>query len=195
VEPHPIISSKRIIVGISGASGAIYGIELLKALKKAGVETHLIISKTAQITIAHETEYSPAQVHALADHFYSSHDLAARISSGSFKTMGMIVAPCSMKSLAEIATGNTTGLLTRAADVVMKEHRRLVLMPRETPLHSIHLRNMLTLSDMGVIIAPPLPAFYSKPALIEEMVQHTVGRVLDLFEIEHDLVKRWDGVE
>ena len=185
---------KRIIVGISGASGAIYGIEMLKALKAASVETHLVISKTAHITIAHETQYTPAQVHALADHFYSSADLAARISSGSFKTMGMIVAPCSMKSLAEIATGTTTGLLSRAADVVLKERRKLVLLPRETPLHSIHLRNMLTLSDMGVIIAPPLPAFYSKPTTIEALISHTVGRVLDLFDIDHALVKRWDGV-
>jgi len=186
--------SNRIIIGISGASGAIYGIELLKALKAAQVETHLVISKSAQIIIAHETEYTPAQVHALADHFYSSQDMAARISSGSFKTMGMIVAPCSMRTLAEIATGNTTTLLTRATDVILKERRKLVLLPRETPLHSIHIRNMLTLSDMGTIIAPPVPAFYSKPNSIDEMVQHTVGRVLDLFEIEHDLVKRWDGV-
>ena len=185
---------KRLIIGISGASGAVYGIELLKALKPTSVETHLIISKTANITIAHETDYTPPQVHALADHFYSPADLAARISSGSFKTMGMIVAPCSMRSLAEIATGNTTNLLSRAADVVLKERRKLVLLPRETPLHSIHLRNMLTLSDMGVIIAPPVPAFYSKPTSIEELVQHTVGRILDIFDISHDLVKRWDGV-
>jgi flavin prenyltransferase len=188
------VQPKRLIIGISGASGAVYGIELLKALKHAGVETHLIISKTAQITIAHETSYTPAQVHALADHFYSPQDLSARVSSGSFKTMGMIVAPCSMKSLAEIATGNTTNLLSRAADVVMKERRQLVLMPRETPLHSIHIRNMLTLSDMGVIMAPPVPAFYSKPDSIEAMVGHTVGRILDLFDISHDLVTRWDGV-
>ena len=187
--------TKRLIIGISGASGAIYGIELLKAIKNTSIESHLIISKTAQITIAHETPYSPQQVHALADHFYSPQDLAARISSGSFKTMGMIVAPCSMRSLAEIATGNTTNLLSRAADVVLKERRRLVLMPRETPLHSIHIRNMLTLSDMGAIMAPPVPAFYSKPATIEDMVAHTVGRILDLFDISHELVDRWEGVE
>ena len=188
------VEPKRLIIGISGASGAIYGIELLKALKPTSVETHLIISKSAQITIAHETEYTPVQVHALADHVYSAQDMAARISSGSFKTMGMIVAPCSMRSLAEIATGNTTSLLSRAADVVIKERRRLLLLPRETPLHSIHLRNMLTLSDMGCIIAPPVPAFYSKPDSITELVQHTVGRVLDIFDISHDLVDRWDGV-
>jgi len=184
-----------IIIGISGASGAIYGIELLKALRAASIETHLVISKTAQITIAYETDYSLPQVHKLADHFYSVNDMSAAIASGSFKTMGMIVAPCSMRSLAEIGTGMSTNLLTRAADVILKERRRLVLMARETPLHSIHLKHMLTLSDMGAIIAPPVPAFYSKPANLQEMVAHTVGRVLDLFEIEHQMVKRWAGVE
>ena len=188
-------SLKKIIVAISGASGAIYGIELLKGLKAAGVETHLVISKTSQITIAHETDYTLPQVHALADYYYSVSDLSASIASGSFKTDGMIVAPCSMRSLAEIATGNSTNLITRAADVILKERRRLVLMVRETPLHSIHLRNMLTLSDMGVIIAPPVPAFYSKPTSIEAMVRHTVGRMLDMFDIEAGLVKRWQGVE
>ena len=188
------MEQKRIIIGISGASGAVYGIELLKALKSAGVQTHLVISKTAQITIAHETNYSIPQVQALADHTHSAADLSASIASGSFKTLGMIVAPCSMRTLAEIATANTTTLLTRAADVVLKERRRLVLMVRETPLHSAHLRNMLAVSDMGGIIAPPVPAFYSKPASLEEMVGHTVGRVLDLFDIPHALVKRWDGV-
>jgi len=185
---------KRIIIGISGASGAVYGIELLKTLKDTAVETHLVISRTAQITIAHETQYSLPQLHALADHTHSANDLSASIASGSFKTNGMIVAPCSMRSLAEIATSNTTSLLTRAADVVLKERRRLVLMVRETPLHSAHLRNMLAVSDMGGIIAPPVPAFYSKPASIEELVGHTVGRVLDLFDISHNLVTRWQGV-
>lgn len=189
------MTAKRIIVGISGASGAIYGIELLKALREAQVETHLVVSKTAQITIAHETDYSLPQVHKLADHFYSPADLSACISSGSFKTEGMIVAPCSMKTLAEIATGNSTTMLTRAADVILKERRKLVLMVRETPLHSIHLKNMLTLSDMGVIIAPPVPAFYSKPQSLDDMVKHTVGRVLDLFDIDTKRVKRWEGVE
>jgi 4-hydroxy-3-polyprenylbenzoate decarboxylase len=185
---------KRIIVGISGASGAIYGIRMLEALRAAEVESHLVISKSAQITIAHETGYSLPKVQKLASHFYSTTDLSAAVASGSFKTDGMIIAPCSMKTLAEIATGNTTTLLTRAADVILKERRRLVLMPRETPLHSIHLRNMLTLSDMGVIIAPPVPAFYSLPASLEAMVDHTVGRILDLFDIENTLVKRWEGV-
>lgn len=189
------MSAPRIIVGISGASGAVYGIEMLKALRAANIETHLIVSKSAQITIACETDYSLPQVQKLADHVHSAADISACISSGSFKTMGMIIAPCSMRSLAEIATGNTTTLLTRAADVVLKERRRLVLMVRETPLHSIHLRNMLTLSDMGAIIAPPVPAFYSKPETIGDMVAHSVGRVLDLFELDHALVKRWHGVD
>ncbi len=188
------MEQKRIIIGISGASGAVYGIELLKALKSAGVQTHLVISKTAQITIAHETDYSIPQVQALAAHTHSAADLSASIASGSFKTLGMIVAPCSMRTLAEIATANTTTLLTRAADVVLKERRRLVLMVRETPLHSAHLRNMLAVSDMGGIIAPPVPAFYSKPTSLDEMIAHTVGRVLDLFDLPHALVKRWDGV-
>jgi len=186
--------SRRIILGISGASGAVYGVELLKALKAAGVETHLIVTKTAQITLAHETDYSLAKVQKLADHFYSNNDMAAAVASGSFKTEGMIIAPCSMRTLAEIATAHASTLLTRTADVCLKERRRLVLLPRETPLHSIHLRHMLTLSDMGVIIAPPMPAFYSKPESVDGLVKHTVGRVLDLFEIEHTLVKRWEGV-
>ena len=185
------MSSKRIIIGISGASGAIYGIELLKALKELKIETHLVVSKTAQITIAQETNYSLPQIQEMADFVHPAVDMAASISSGSFKTMGMIIAPCSVRSLAEIATGTTTSLLTRAADVVLKERRRLVLMVRETPLHSVHLRNMLTLSDMGAIIAPPLPAFYSKPISLHDMVMHTVGRTLDLFDIEHELIKRW----
>lgn len=182
---------KRIIVGISGASGAIYGIELLKALKELKIETHLVVSKTAQITIAQETAYSLPQIQEMADFVHPAADMAASISSGSFKTAGMIIAPCSVRSLAEIATGTTTSLLTRAADVVLKERRKLVLLVRETPLHSIHLRNMLTLSDMGAIIAPPLPAFYSKPISLHDMVMHTVGRTLDLFDIEHALIKRW----
>lgn len=185
---------QKIIVGISGASGAIYGIELLKSLKSAGVETHLVISKTAQITIAHETDYSLPQVHALASHVHSTADLSASIASGSFKTLGMVIAPCSMRTLAEVATANSTSLLTRAADVVLKERRRLVLMVRETPLHSAHLKNMLAVSDMGGIIAPPVPAFYSKPQTLDDMITHTVGRVMDLFDIPHALVKRWDGI-
>ena len=184
----------RIIVGITGASGAAYGVAALKALKEAGVETHLVISKTAQITIAHETPYSIAEVQAMADVLHSHMDLSASIASGSFKTAGMLVAPCSMRSLAEIAHGASTNLLTRAADVILKERRKLVLLVRETPLTNAHLRNMLAVSEMGGIIAPPVPAFYSKPAGLEQMVAHTVGRALDLFDLPHDLVIRWAGL-
>ncbi len=183
----------RIIIGISGASGAIYGIELLKALKELGIETHLVISKNGQITIAYETEYSIADVQRLATHYYSNNDLSAHISSGSFKTAGMIIAPCSVKTLAEIATGVTPSLLSRAADVILKERRKLVILPRETPLHSGHIRNMLTVSDLGAVIAPPVPAFYAKPKSLDDMVAHTVGRTLDLFGIETGKIKRWEG--
>ncbi len=190
--------TNSIIVGISGASGAIYGVELLKALKSCKIETHLIISRTAQITIAQETQYTPSQLAKLASFTHKIDDLAACLSSGSYKTSGMIIAPCSMRSLAEIATGVTSNLLTRSADVCLKERRKLVLMVRETPLHSIHLRNMLTLADIGAIIAPPVPAFYNNPSSLQEMVQHSVGRVLDLFGIESknkDMVKRWQGCQ
>lgn len=188
------MSPRRIIVGISGASGAVYGIETLKALKRAGVETHLVISKAAQITLAHETGHSPALAHALADHWYAINDLSASIASGSFRTDGMIVAPCSMKTLAEIAHAHTTNLLSRAADVALKERRRLVLLPRETPLTAAHLRNMLAVTEMGGIVAPPVPAFYSLPQSLDDMVAHTVGRALDLFDIETGRVRRWEGV-
>ena len=187
--------SKKIIIGISGASGAIYGVALLKLLRQLKVETHLVISKTAQLTLPHETSLSLREASALADVHYNSNDMAAAISSGSFKTDGMIVAPCSMKSLGEIATATGSNLLTRAADVVLKERRRLVLMVRETPLHSVHLRHMLTLSDMGAIIAPPVPAFYNAPANLDDVVRHSVGRVLDLFDIAHENVTRWHGLE
>ncbi len=186
--------TKRIIIGISGATGAIYGIELLKELRELGVETHLVISKNGQITIAHETEYTVPEAQKLADHFYSNSDMTAEIASGSFVTSGMIVAPCSMSSLSEIATGRGSNLLTRAADVCLKERRRLVLLPRETPLNLAHIRNMAAVTEMGGIIAPPVPAFYAKPASIEEMVAHTVARVLDLFGLESGKIKRWQGV-
>jgi 4-hydroxy-3-polyprenylbenzoate decarboxylase len=181
----------RLIVGISGASGAIYGVRLLEILREIGVESHLVMSRAAEMTIAHETDLKPAAVKALADIVYAAADLAAPVSSGSFRTMGMIVAPCSVRSMAEIATGVTSSLLTRAADVTLKERRRLVLMLRETPLHSGHLRNMLALSDMGAVIAPPVPAFYARPRSIEAMVDHSIGRVLDLFGLESGRVKRW----
>ena len=190
-----IPEKKRLIVGISGASGIIYGIRLLEFLKNMGdelrPETHLIMSRSAEITLAYETTLKVSDVQNLADTTYANKDIGAALASGSFKTMGMIIAPCSVKTLAEIATGVTSTLLPRAADVILKERRRLVCMVRETPLHSGHLRNMLALSDMGAIIAPPVPAFYTKPASLDDMINHTVGRVLDLFEIETNAVKRW----
>ena len=187
----------RLIVGISGASGVIYGIRLLEALKalpKARrVETHLVMTRTAEVTLAHETRIKVSDVRRLADVAYKIDDLAAAISSGSYRTMGMVVAPCSMRSLSEIAHGITSNLLTRAADVVLKERRRLVLVARETPLHVIHLRNMVTLAEMGAIIAPPMPAFYNKPKSLDDVIDHTVGRVLDLLDIDTGKVKRWKG--
>lgn len=182
---------KRLVLGISGASGAIYGIRLLETLRSLGVESHLVVSKAAEMTIGYETDRTPAAVKALADVVYPAGDLGAAIASGSFPTLGMIVAPCSVRSLAEIATGVTSSLLTRAADVTLKERRRLVLMLRETPLHSGHLRSMLALSDMGAIIAPPVPAFYAKPASLDDMIDHSIGRVLDLFGIDSGRVRRW----
>jgi 4-hydroxy-3-polyprenylbenzoate decarboxylase len=181
----------RLIVGISGASGVIYGVRLLQALKTLPVETHLIMSKTAEITLAHETDFKVRQVQALADHVHAVTNLAAPPSSGSFRTVGMVIAPCSMRSLGELASGVTTSLLTRAADVALKERRRLVLLTRETPLHSVHLRNMLTLSDMGAVIAPAMPAFYSRPQTLDDVIDHTVARVLDLFGLEGGRLKRW----
>jgi 4-hydroxy-3-polyprenylbenzoate decarboxylase len=185
----------RLIVGISGASGVIYGVRLLQALKalpkERRVETHLVMTRTAEVTLAHETRFKVSDVRRLADVAYPIGDLAAAISSGSYRTIGMIVAPCSMRSLGEIAHGITSNLLTRAADVVLKERRRLVLVARETPLHTIHLRNMTTLSEMGAVIAPPVPAFYNKPKNLDDVVEHTVGRLLDLFDLDTGKVKRW----
>lgn len=184
----------RLIVGISGASGIIYGVRLLEALKATSIETHLVMSKSAEMTLSYEMDVALKDIHALADYVHSAKNIGAAISSGSFLTMGMVVAPCSIRSMSEIASGTTTSLLTRAADVVLKERRKLVLMVRETPLHTGHLRTMTTLSEMGAIIAPPLPAFYNRPTSIDDVINHTVGRVLDLFEIDSGLVKRW-GVE
>lgn len=183
---------KRLIVGISGASGVIYGVRLLEACRALPIETHLVMSRTAEVTLAHETDLKVSDVRRLADVAYKIDDLAGAISSGSFRTMGMVVAPCSMRSLGEIAHGISSNLLTRAADVVLKEHRRLVLVARETPIHTIHLRNMTTLSEMGAIIAPPVPAFYNKPKSLDDIVNHTVGRVLDLFDLDTGTVKRWN---
>lgn len=185
------MSEKRLIVGISGASGAIYGIRALETLRGVGIETHLVLSKTAAMTIAYETDLTLAQVKKLADVVHANEDLGAAVSSGSFRTLGMIVAPCSMRSVSEIAYGNTTTLLTRAADVQLKERRRVVLLAREAPLHVGHLRALTQAAEIGAVIVPPVPAFYSKPKTIDDIVNHTIGRALDLFGIETGLVKRW----
>ena len=188
---EPADPPQRLIIGISGASGVVYGARLLELLRPLPVETHLVMSRSAEVTLALETALKPADLRACATVAHAIGDLAAPISSGSFPTIGMIVAPCSIRSMAEIATGVTTTLLTRAADVTLKERRRLVLLVRETPLHTGHLRTMTALSEMGAIIAPPVPAFYAKPQTIEEMIDQTLGRVLDLFGLEPDWVKRW----
>ena len=183
--------SKRLIVGISGASGIVYGVRVLEALRDHDVETHLVMSRSAEITLAYEMGMKVAEVHALADVVHPIQDIGASIASGSFKTEGMVVAPCSIKSMSEIAAGTTGTLLTRAADVVLKERRRLVLMVRETPLHMGHLRTMANVSEMGAIVMPPVPAFYHKPKTIDDIVNQTVGRALDLFGFDFGIVKRW----
>lgn len=182
---------KKIIVGITGATGAIYGIRLLEALREYGIESHLIISDWAKKTIQLETDYSIEEVNHLASFTYNSTNQAALISSGSFVTDGMIIAPCSMKSLASISYGLADNLISRAADVVLKEQRKLLLIPREAPLHTIHLENMLRLSKMGVSIVPPMPAFYNHPKTIDDIVNHTVARTLDQFGIDNNFTKRW----
>ena len=181
----------RLIVGISGASGVVYGIRLLEALVELGVESHLVISKAGQLTIGCETPLTPKAVAAKADFSYAVGDVAAPIASGSFRTKGMIVAPCSVRTMSEIATGVTTTLLTRAADVVLKEHRTLVLMVRESPLHLGHLRTMAALAEMGAVILPPVPAFYASPKTLEDLVDHTVARALDSFGYDWPKAKRW----
>jgi 4-hydroxy-3-polyprenylbenzoate decarboxylase len=181
----------RLIVGISGASGVVYGARLLALLQSMPVETHLVISRSAEVTLALETDLKPADLRARADVVHAIGDMAAPISSGSFQTLGMIIAPCSIRSMAEIATGVTTTLLTRAADVVLKERRRLVLAVRETPLHAGHLRTMTALAEMGAVIAPPVPAFYAKPQTLDEMIDHSLGRMLDLFGLDSGTVRRW----
>jgi 4-hydroxy-3-polyprenylbenzoate decarboxylase len=186
---------KRIIVGISGASGVVYGIRALQILAGLGVETHLSISKSAQLTLAQEHSMSLSELKTLAHHAYAVGDVGATISSGSFVTDGMLIAPCSIRTMSEIATGVTSTLLTRAADVVLKERRRLVLMVRETPLHTGHLRTMTTLSELGAIIAPPVPAFYAGIESIDAMVDQSVGRCLDLFGIHSAEIKRWQGLK
>jgi flavin prenyltransferase len=181
----------RLIVGISGASGAIYGIRLLQVLRVVGIETHLVVTKTAAQTIACETDHTLKEVYEMAEVVHSASDLGAGISSGSFRTLGMVVAPCSMRSLSEIAYGNTGGLLTRAADVQLKERRRVVLLAREAPLHLGHLRAMVQVTEIGAVVLPPVPAFYNRPRTLEDIIDHTVGRTLDLFGIDSGIVKRW----
>jgi 4-hydroxy-3-polyprenylbenzoate decarboxylase len=185
---------KRLIVGISGASGAIYGIRLLETLKAIGeVETHLIMSRYGRLNIEIETSHSPRDVEALADVVHSVGNQAAAISSGSFKTDGMVIAPCSMKTLSAVVHSAADSLLARAADVVLKEQRRLVLMPREAPLHVGHCKLLYEAAQLGAVIAPPMPAFYSRPQTIDDLVNHSVGRVLDLFDIDAGMLRRWEG--
>ena len=186
-------SKRRIIIGISGASGIIYGIRLLEELSKTDLETHLVISKSAELTLSHENQLKSSEVKKLADVSHPVADIGASISSGSYKTLGMIVAPCSIRTASEISSGVTSNLLTRSADVTLKERRKLVLMVRESPLHTGHLRTLTNLSEIGAIIAPPVPAFYSKPKNIDDIINHNIGRILDLFDIKNELVDRWNG--
>jgi 4-hydroxy-3-polyprenylbenzoate decarboxylase len=184
---------RRLIIGMTGSTGAIFGIRLLEALKNSDVESHLIISKWAQRTIEHETRYTLEQVRAMASVVHSQGDMGASISSGSFLTEGMVVAPCSVRTLGGIANGYGEHLVHRAADVVLKERRRLVLLVRETPLSEVHLENMLKLARMGVVMLPPMPAFYNHPQTVDDVVDHIIGRVLDQFGIDAPFTKRWDG--
>ncbi len=185
----------RLIIGISGASGVVYGVRALELLRGSGIETHLVMSRAAEVTLAYETDLKVVDVQALAHVVYPVQDIGAAISSGSFKTLGMLIAPCSIRSLSEIATGVTSTLLTRAADVVLKERRRLVLLVRETPLHTAHLRTMAAASEMGAIVAPPVPAFYIGPKTVDDIINQSVGRALDLFGVELGIVKRWGEKE
>jgi flavin prenyltransferase len=186
---------RRMVVGITGATGIVYGVRLLKALRELEIESHLVVSKAGEMTRAYETDLCAEDLRSLADVFYSPSDIAAPISSGSFRTMGMIVAPCSVRTMSDIAHGVTSGLISRAADVVLKERRRLVLMLRETPLHAGHLKSMLAITEMGGIIAPPVPAFYARPQSLNDMVTHTIGRVLDLFDLDLSSFPRWGDEE
>ena len=184
---------RRLVVGISGASGTIYGVRLLELLKQTDIETHLVMSKSAEMTLVYETDLKPKDVRALATVNHSIADIGASISSGSFPTMGMVIAPCSIRTMSEIASGVTSSLLSRAADVVLKEKRRLVLALRETPLHGGHLRTMTTLADIGAVVAPIVPAFYNRPKTVDDIINHTCGRLLDMFGIDTKMVKRWKG--
>ncbi|SPU47187.1 Phenolic acid decarboxylase subunit B [Brevundimonas diminuta] len=185
----------RLVVGISGASGVIYGARVLDALRELGVESHLVVTRAALLTLSQETDLTPDDLTAKADVVHRLNDVGATISSGSFRTLGMIVAPCSVRTMSEIATGVTSTLLTRAADVTLKERRPLVLMVRETPLHLGHLRTMTALAEMGAVIAPPLPAFYAKPDSLEQMIDQSVGRALDVFDLDWSAVRRWEGLK
>jgi flavin prenyltransferase len=186
-------SARRLVIGISGASGVVYGVRMLEILKDAGIETHLVMSKSAEMTLAYESDMKAKEVRALASVSHPIGDIGASISSGSFPTMGMVIVPCSIKTMSEIATGVTSTLLSRAADVVLKERRRLVLAVRETPLHTGHLKTLVSLSEMGAVIAPIVPALYNRPQTLDDIVNHTIGRLLDLFEIDSKTVKRWKG--
>ncbi|WP_295704942.1 UbiX family flavin prenyltransferase [uncultured Brevundimonas sp.] len=186
---------RRMVVGVSGASGVVYGMRTLDALKALGVESHLVVTRAALLTLSQETDLTPDDLTGRADVVHRLADVGASIASGSFRTLGMIVAPCSVRTMSEIATGVTSTLLTRAADVTLKERRPLVLMVRETPLHLGHLRTLTALAEMGAVIAPPLPAMYARPASIEEMVDQSVGRALDLFGLDWAAVRRWDGLK
>lgn len=183
--------ARRIIVGVSGASGIIYGIRMLQVLRQLEIETHLVVSRAAEVTLVYETDMKLKELRDLATHVHAVGDIGASISSGSFKTLGMVIAPCSIRTMSEIACGVTSSLMSRAADVVLKERRRLALAVRETPLHTGHLRTMLQLSEMGAVIAPVVPAFYNRPQTLDDVINHTVGRLLDLFGLDTGAVKRW----
>ena len=188
-------SPRRLIIGISGASGVVYGVRLLQILRETDVETHLVMTKAAEMTLGYESDMKAKDVRDLATVAHPIGDIGASISSGSFRTLGMVIAPCSIRTMSEIATGVTSSLMSRAADVVLKERRRLVLGVRETPLHSGHLRTLLQLSDMGAIVAPIVPAFYTRPETLDDIIDHSVGRLLDLFDIDAGVVKRWKATE
>ncbi|MFA5663792.1 UbiX family flavin prenyltransferase [Castellaniella sp.] len=188
-------ADRRLIVGISGASGAIYGVRALEMLQAQGIATHLVISKSAQLTLFHELGLRPADLEAKVTVLHHVNDIGASISSGSFRTEGMLIAPCSVRSMAEIATGITSSLLTRAADVTLKERRRLVLMLRETPLHLGHIRSMAAVTEAGAIVMPPVPALYTKPTSLDEVITHSVARALDLFDIDTKAIPRWSGLQ
>jgi len=188
------IAPRRLIIAITGASGTAYGVRLLQVLQATDIETHIVLTDSAKLTMAAETDFQPAQVQALADVVHASKNVGATIASGSFVTLGMVIAPCSINTLSEIAWGITGNLISRAADVTLKERRRLILLTRETPLHAGHLKSMLQVTQNGAIVMPPVPALYIKPKSIDDIIDHTVGRILDLLGLDTDLVQRWNGL-